>query len=124
MPFHMFNIMEGLFPIMFIVILGFIVFVVVRGIAQWSHNNAQPKIPAEARITAKRMSVSHHHHNTGDASGAMHMSTSTTYYVTFEFAGGDRMELRVPDREYGLMAEGDHGVVTFQGTRFIGFERR
>ena len=26
-------------------------------------------------------------------------------------------------RDYGLMAEGDEGRLTFQGTRFLGFER-
>ena len=36
---------------------------------------------------------------------------------------GDRMELEVPDMEYGLLVEGDRGRLTFQGTRFLGFER-
>ena len=50
-------------------------------------------------------------------------STSTHYYVTFQFDSGDRLELHVPGREYGMMAEGDVGDLTFQGTRYLGFDR-
>lgn len=46
------------------------------------------------------------------------------YYVTFEVESGDRMELHVPGREYGQLAEGDKGKLSFQGTRYLGFERR
>lgn len=54
----------------------------------------------------------------------MHTSTSTTYYATFQFDSGDRLELHIPGREYGMMAEGDVGDLTFQGTRYLGFDRR
>ena len=43
---------------------------------------------------------------------------------TFQVASGDRMELLVGGREYGMLAEGDFGELTFQGTRYLGFERR
>ncbi|MCI9457297.1 MAG: DUF2500 domain-containing protein, partial [Oscillospiraceae bacterium] len=36
---------------------------------------------------------------------------------------GDRMEFQVQDTDYGLLVEGDRGKLTFQGTRFLGFER-
>ena len=47
----------------------------------------------------------------------------TTYYVTFEAESGDRTEFRVSGREYGSIAEGDQGKLTFQGTRYISFDR-
>ena len=50
--------------------------------------------------------------------------SSTVYYATFQVESGDRMELRMSGREYGLLAEGDRGKLTFQGTRYRGFERR
>lgn len=52
-----------------------------------------------------------------------HTSSSTTYYVTFQVDSGDRMEFSVSGQEYGLLAEGDRGKLTFQGTRYLGFER-
>ena len=33
------------------------------------------------------------------------------------------MELHVSGSEYGMLAEGDRGFLTFQGTRYLGFER-
>ena len=54
--------------------------------------------------------------------GARHLS-STTYYATFQVESGDRMELRLSGAEYGMLAEGDRGRLTFQGTRYLSFER-
>jgi hypothetical protein len=34
------------------------------------------------------------------------------------------MELQVDGSEYGMLVEGDQGRLTFQGTRYLGFERR
>ena len=47
----------------------------------------------------------------------------TTYYATFQVESGDRMELPMRGTDYGMLAEGDRGRLTFQGTRFLGFER-
>jgi hypothetical protein len=33
------------------------------------------------------------------------------------------MELLVPGNQFGLLIEGDHGKLSFQGTRFLSFER-
>jgi hypothetical protein len=52
-----------------------------------------------------------------------HSSSSTTYYVTFEVASGDRIEFVTIDTEYGLLVEHDMGKLTFQGTRYLGFVR-
>jgi hypothetical protein len=71
---------------------------------------------------AKRTSVSHHHHHHGD-NMHHHTSTSTSYYATFEFESGDRLEMRIPHGEFGYLVEGDIGRLTFQGTRYKGFER-
>ena len=43
--------------------------------------------------------------------------------MTFQVDSGDRMEFSVSGQEYGLLAEGDRGKLTFQGTRYLGFER-
>ena len=53
-----------------------------------------------------------------------HTSSSTTYYVTFQVASGDRMELCVGGPEYGMLVEGDFGDLSFQGTRYLGFQRK
>lgn len=114
----MFNIMSFIFPIFFILFFGMFIFIIIRNVKEWSYNNKQPIIPVEATVISKRTNVSHHHH------GDTHASSSTTYYVTFQFDNGERLELSVSGEKYGLMAEGDKGVLSFQGTRFISFERK
>ena len=36
---------------------------------------------------------------------------------------GDRVELTVSGSDYGMLVEGDIGKLSFQGTRYLGFER-
>jgi len=109
---------EVLFFLMFGIVLIFFIVTFVRGIGQWHRNNNSPRLTVEARVTSRRTDVSHHHDvNT-------HVDHHTTwYYVTFEVESGDRMEFGVSGSEYGLLAEGDYGKLTFQGTRYLGFER-
>jgi hypothetical protein len=116
-----FNLMFGLFPIMFFLVFGLIIFTFIKGIKQNMYNNKQPVIPVDAKIVAKRYDVSHHHHHGSD--NMHHTSSSTWYYVTFEMTNGERMELQVPSKEFGMLVEGDEGTLQFQGTRFIGFTR-
>lgn len=121
--FGMFNIM---FTIVFLLVTGTFVVILVKSIGQWNKNNHSPRLTVPATIVAKRTNVSHHRHaNTGDATGAhgYHSSTSTSYYVTFQVESGDRMEFHIPGHEYGLLIEGDRGNLSFQGTRYLGFER-
>lgn len=53
----------------------------------------------------------------------LYIISSTSYYVTFQVDSGDRMELSVSGSEYGVLAEGDKGQLTFQGTRYLTFDR-
>ena len=75
-----------------------------------------------AVLAAKRMDVRTYRHG-GTEHSRRHASSRTYYYATFQVESGDRMELEVPDMEYGLLVEGDRGRLTFQGTRFQGFRR-
>ena len=119
MSFGIFSLLFGIVFILFIVVF---VVVFVRILSQWGKNNRSPRLTVEATVVAKRTNVSHHHQNTGDT--AMHMTTtSTTYYATFQVESGDRMELSMSGSEYGMLIEGDHGKLTFQGTRYLGFQR-
>ena len=77
-------------------------------------------------MVAKRTEVSHSHTaNAGDMTGAhgYSTSTSTSHYVTFQVESGDRMEFVVSGSDYGMLTEGDIGKLSFQGTRYLGFER-
>ena len=116
--FGMFNIM---FTIVFILVIGTFVVMLVKGISEWNKNNHSPRLTVPATIIAKRTNVSSHRH--GGANSHHHHHTSTTYYVTFQVESGDRMEFHISGQEYGVLIEGDHGNLSFQGTRYLGFER-
>lgn len=119
MGFDMFSIM---FTIVFVLVIGTFIVTAVKGIGQWNKNNNSPRLTVPATVVSKRTNVTRHHH--GGANGHHHHHTSTTYYVTFQVESGDRMELHVAGHEYGLLVEGDNGRLTFQGTRYLGFERQ
>lgn len=122
--FDAFEVIFGAFFVLFwIAFFG----VLIAGIRQWSKNNHSPRLTVDATVVTKRTNVSHHHHgNAGDVTGAhgYHSSSSTSYYVTFQVESGDRMELHVSGMEFGMLVEGDCGKLSFQGTRYLGFERK
>ena len=116
-----FGIFGILSTVIFVLVIGVFVVVFVKGISQWNKNNHSPRLTVPVTVVAKRTDVSHHHHA---GTGMHHTTHSTTYYVTFQVESGDRMELHVAGQEYGMLIEGDRGMLTFQGTRYLGFERK
>ncbi|MBO5353601.1 MAG: DUF2500 domain-containing protein [Lachnospiraceae bacterium] len=115
-----FNVFPIFFVIVFVFILGVFIVTIGKGIGEWNKNNHSPRLTVNATVVAKRGHVSHHHNS---SNSSIHSSTSTTYYVTFQVESGDRMELHVSGSEFGMLVEGDVGRLTFQGTRYLGFER-
>ena len=103
------SVFPVLFTVMFVLVLGVIIVTLVRNVSQWHKNNNSPRLTVQA--------TRHHDANS-------HMSHSSTwYYATFQVESGDRMELSIPDRDYGYLVEGDRGSLAFQGTRFLSFNR-
>ena len=117
----MFNIFPVFFTIVFIFVFGTIIFTVFSNLKQWNKNNNSPVLTVDSKIVSKRQHISRRAHNHNNN---MHHTSHSTYYVTFEFESGDRLEINVPYNEYGLLVEGDVGKLTFQGTRFHKFERK
>lgn len=113
--------MEVIFGLMFILVFGVFIHSILSGIFEWTKNNNSPRIIVPVSVVSKRTNVSRSHHG---GTGHHHHHTSTTYFVTFQLESGDRIELKMSGDEYGLIAEGDNGRLTFQGTRFLDFERQ
>lgn len=110
----LYNGFFGIFPIIFLVMFALVIGVFISAFAkaasQNHKNNNSPRLTSQAAVVTKRTKV------WGDHS-------HTVYYATFQFESGDRLELEVPHNEFGYLVEGDRGELTFQGTRFLGFER-
>ena len=109
-----FSIMQVIMLLVFVLVLGSIIVTLIRGVGEWNKNNQSPKLTVPATVVAKRSDVHR---------GIETMHTFTSYYVTFQVESGDRMEFEVSDMEYGMLAEGDRGMLTFQGTRYLNFQR-
>lgn len=101
--------------LIFIIVFGTIIFTIIKGLSQWNKNNNSPKLSVPAQVVTKRSKTS---------GGSGNSAASTSYYITFQVESGDRMELKLSGKEYGLLAEDDLGILTFQGTRFHTFERK
>ncbi len=112
------NFSEGVIPvifiavwaIMFIGIASFIVISIVRNVRKNAENARMPQETLHARVVAKRTNVWGDH-------------ATTSYYVTFELDTRERAELKLSGAQYGMLAEGDDGMLTYQGDRFLEFQR-
>lgn len=110
------------FGIVFAFIIGMMIVMFVHIVKEKRKNDASPRLSVPATVTSKRTNVSHHHHH-GSNDHMDYTTTDTTYYATFQVESGDRMELRMSGRDYGMLFEGDRGTLHFQGTRYLGFDR-
>lgn len=115
-PFFLHRILFTVVPVMMLTIIGFGIF---RSLKEWHHNENSPRLTVNAKIVGKRSEF----RRTMSNKNNIHRHSRTNYYVTFEVESGDRMELELQGHEYGLLVEGDRGKLTFQGTRYLGFER-
>ena len=126
--FEMFDVMDSVFPILFglvfCLVMGMFIYAIVHNVKEKRANDAAPVLTVEALVKTKRMDT-YHTSPTYDGDGHRTSSGSyhTSYYATFEVESGDRLELQVSDYEYGQLAEGDRGKLTFQRKRCLQFER-
>lgn len=107
----MFGLMQFIVPIMFLLVFGIIAGTLVQNMKRNRKNDNSPRVSSEATVVTKRTNVRGDH-------------AHTWYYATFQFESGDRLELEIPYDRFGYLVEGDKGKLTFQGTRFLEFERQ
>ena len=115
-PFLLSQMMFYVVPILMFVIIGLAIF---RSLKEWHHNENSPRLTVDAKVVCKRSEF----RRTMSNKQNVHRNSRTNYYVTFEVESGDRFELELQGHEYGLLVEGDKGKLSFQGTRYLGFER-
>ena len=115
----LFTIFPVMFMMVFAMVFGIIGYTIFKSVRQEHKNNQSPRLTVEAKVVSKRTDFRRH-------SGTNHTAshTHTSYFVTFQVKSGDRMELSVTGPEYGLLVEGDFGDLSFQGTRYLGFQRK
>ena len=100
-----------IFVIFAAIVISLIIYTIIKGISTKVKNDNSPILTEDAVIVGRRT----------DVSGMDH--TSTYYFATFQLGNGDRLELALKGTEYGMLAEGDRGKLTYQGTRYLSFVR-
>lgn len=116
----------GAFEVIFYLCIGIFIVSVIMGIGTWNKNNHSPRFTVEATVVSKRTDVTHHNHPiAGDITGSHGYNTiaCTQYYVTFRVESGDKIEFAVSSSEYAMLDENDFGKLSFQGTRYLSFQR-
>ena len=85
--------MFGMFYVVFFLVIAMFIFVFVKGISEWVHNNNSPRLSVDAKIVDKRSHTSHHHHN---HNGHMHTSSSTLSKIGGKISGVEAVRKSYP----------------------------
>jgi hypothetical protein len=109
----MFQAIPIFIGIIFLIVISLFLSSIIKGVTQWNKNNHSPILDVMAKVVAKRTAIR----------GGGETRAYNNYYITFEFNSGDRIELEVKDVNFGMLVEGDQGMLKFQGTRYINFTR-
>ena len=112
------GLLDILFPLIFVAAAVFVIYAMVKSLKEWHENNQKPIEKVKSKVTSKRKSTRRRSSRRGSGS-----SFKIIYFATFELEDRSRMEFIVGDSIYGMIAEGDIGYLTKQGTRFHDFER-
>ena len=84
-----------------------IVYGIMHFVRKTEEKKQKPEFTLEAKVAAKRVDT----------------SASPLYYVIFDLEDGQRLELRVSEEVYNLVAREDMGRLTWRGQEFVKFER-
>lgn len=121
----LFTIVPVFIGLVFVLVIGSILYTIIRGLSEWSYNNAQPILDVNARVVAKRTTTEGGGGMHGDGMhNHSHRRIRTSHFSTFELDSGERLEFLLHGSNFGMLVEGDEGVLSYQGTRFNKFSRR
>ena len=109
-----FGMLGIVFAIIFLCVCMLFVAILAKLVSYGRKNRHAPKLTVFATVVDKSL----HYYR------SINSMDSTECYVTFEVESGDRLVLDLTEHEFGLLVEGDHGLLTFQGNRFCDFERK
>lgn len=104
--------------LLFLVVILVSVINTVRILKQEANNNNMPVQKINVRVIRKRLKKYR------SISRSYGFRTHTVYYVTFLAENNMRMELEVLSEEYEWLQEGNDGILSYQGTRYLGFSKK
>lgn len=103
----------------FVVVLFSIFMTFFRAIRMYQNNKNSPKLKVKAVVVAKDIYV-----DKGDRLMEIPNPLNAQYYATFEFESGDQMRFKIPRDMHEYLKEGDAGILSMQGTKYLGFDHQ
>ncbi|MCR4884157.1 MAG: DUF2500 domain-containing protein [Clostridiales bacterium] len=104
-------------------IAGVLLFVLLRSLYIWNKNNHSPRVTEEAEVYTKRQDFSTFMNRGRNVHFGSYHSIYVRYFVVFKTQNSGMVKLRVSSDDFDMLREGEKGQLTFQGTRFLGFEK-
>ena len=104
--------------LLFVVIIVFILIKAVKKNNQREKNALRPVLTVRARVKSRRLIIRPNNIT------ALGVATDTLEgKVVFESEDGEELEFRLIGKTYRDIFDGDEGMLTYQGSDFISFER-
>ena len=115
---------NGNYYIYLVILLSSIIIItsIIIIIVNWLKNKLSPKVVVQSTISNKYMKKNNVYRQ-GDFAPGIHLREIITYYVTFNIESGEDIEFRVSKSKYLKLKKGNKGKLTYQGGRFIRFDR-
>lgn len=84
----------------------------------WKENRKMPRLTQNAAIIDKHVQTIKY-----EIKGKKIWRDTLSYHITFQLPNEETAELCLPYQIYRFLFKGDIGKLTFQGTKFLAFER-
>lgn len=114
----MLNMMIYVVPVFFLIVFILLLFFISKGMQESTENNLKPVIPVSVLIVSKRVAISHNHNSPSRVN-----ATIPRYFIGVQYTNGEMQEFVVSGIDYEVIETGAKGVLSFQGSKFIDFER-
>ena len=121
--------MKGLdlqMEIMLVLIIAIFTAIFFRCIFEWTINKCSAMESVDAFVVAKQQGmIQQQIPNAGDATGGhgFTLQEQPWYKITFRMTDSTEKEFNVDDQSFRELKEGEKGILTYQGTRYLGFKK-
>ena len=112
--------------IMLVLIIAIFTAIFFRCIFEWTINKCSAMESVDAFVVAKQQGmIQQQIPNAGDATGGhgFTLQEQPWYKITFRMTDSTEMEFNVDNQSFRELKEGEKGILTYQGTRYLGFKK-
>lgn len=112
--------------IMLVLIIAIFTAIFFRCIFEWTINKCSAMESVDAFVVAKQQGmIQQQIPNAGDATGGhgFTLQEQPWYKITFRMTDSTEKEFNVDNQSFRELQEGEKGILTYQGTRYLGFKK-